>query len=210
MTSVWGPLGWLTLHSVATSYPETPTEAERRLMESWLDMFRDTITCAYCRGHFAELLAKYRSLFPNMLYSRQEFVVFSFRAHNAVNARLMKPIYGSLDECLVTLRKATESRPARDYRVSYLAHILRYWRSYQDITGISAVKKVFELNRIEADYIAPRDTKFEVSLRQDVVVLPSSAFTQSGETPTGLRLNPRGMPDGGRIRLGAGGFRLQR
>jgi len=210
MTAVWGPLGWLTLHSVATSYPETPTEAERLLMESWLNMFRDTITCAYCRGHFTDLLAKYRSLFPNMLYSRQEFAIFSFRAHNDVNTRLLKPVYGSLDECLATLRKATESRPARDYRVSYLNHILRNWKSIQDITGITAVKKVLEMSRIETDYIARRDTKFDVTLTPDIVVLPSAALTHSSEVSTGPRLNPRLMAGAGRFRMTAGGFRLQR
>jgi len=179
-------------------------------MESWLNMFRDTITCAYCRDHFTQLLARYRSLFPNMLYSRQEFAMFSFRAHNAVNARLMRPIYGSVDECLATLRKATEARSARDYRVAYLNHILRNWKSIQDIMGITAVKKVLEMSRIETDYIASRDTKFDVTLRSDIVVIPSSSLTHSTEASTAPRLNPRDIPAGGRFRITAGGFRLQR
>lgn len=179
-------------------------------MEAWLNMFRDTITCAYCRGHFTELLAMYRNLFPNMLYSRQDFAIFTFRAHNAVNARLLKPIYGSVDECLTTLRKATETRSARDYRVSYLDHIMRNWRAFQDISGIAAVKKILEMRRIEQDYIAARDTKFEVTLTPDVVVLPSTALSHSAEPRTGPRLNPRMMNEGGRLRITAGGFRLQR
>ena len=210
MTAIWGPLGWLTLHSVATSYPETPTESERALMQSWLDMFRDTITCAYCRGHFTELLAKYRRLFPNMLYSRQEFAIFTFRAHNAVNARLVKPIYGSVEECLATLRKATESRPARDYRVAYLNHIMQNWRTYQDITGIAAVRKILEMRRIETEYVASRDTKFDVSLTSDAVVLPSSAFTESTEQRVGPQFNPRLIGGAGGLRMTAGGFRLRR
>lgn len=179
-------------------------------MDAWLNMFRDTITCVHCRGHFTDLLAKYRSLFPNMLYSRQEFALFSFRAHNAVNARLLKPIYGSVDDCLATLRKTTEARSARDYRVSYLTHIMRNWRAYQDITGIAAVKKILEMQRIEASYIASRDTNFNVTLRPDVVVLPSTAFTQTTEQQVGPRLNPRFMDGGGRFRITPTGFRLQR
>ena len=36
-------MGWMTLHSVATCYPESPTQSEKDLMASWLDMFRDTM-----------------------------------------------------------------------------------------------------------------------------------------------------------------------
>jgi hypothetical protein len=36
MTAVWGPLGWMTLHSVSTMYPEQPTQAEKTLMTTWL------------------------------------------------------------------------------------------------------------------------------------------------------------------------------
>ena len=100
MTAVWGPLGWMTLHSVATCYPETPTQTERELMYSWLDMFRDTITCPHCREHFSAMLQTYRATFPGMLNSRQDFALFTFRAHNAVNRRLRKPIQATLEDCI--------------------------------------------------------------------------------------------------------------
>ena len=209
MTAVWGPLGWLTLHSVATSYSETPTESERALMDSWLNMFRDTITCASCRAHFTELLAKYRALFPNMLYSRQEFAMFSFRAHNAVNARLMKPIYGTLDECLSTLRKATEHRPARDYRISYINHIRQNWSAYRDVSGIAAVRKILEMRKVETDYVGPRDTKFQMTLIPDLVVLPTNSLSKVPEATGRPRMNPRVVTGGG-FRLTSTGFRLQR
>lgn len=210
MTSVWGPLGWITLHSVATSYPERPNDAEQALMYSWLDKFRDTITCAYCRGHFTELLGRYRTLFPNMLSSRQEFAVFTFRAHNAVNARLLKPVYSSIEECMDTLRKATEQRPARDYRVSYINHIMRNWRGIQDISGISAVKKILELQRIETEYVGPRDTNFKVTLTPDVVVLPPGGLSAAPEPGTRPRFNPQMAPAQPRFRITAGGIRIQR
>lgn len=210
MTTVWGPLGWITLHSVATSYPDRPTDAEQTLMYSWLDKFRDTITCSYCRGHFTELLGRYRTLFPNMLSSRQEFAVFTFRAHNAVNARLLKPVYSSIDECMSTLRKATEHTSARDFRVSYINHIMRNWRSFQDISGISAVKKILEMQKVEMEYIASRDTKFQVALTPDVVILPSGALTAAPEPGTRPRFNPQLAPAQPRFRITGGGIRIQR
>jgi hypothetical protein len=150
-------------------------------MTSWLDMFRDTITCPSCKGHFTDLLANYRAQFPNMLQSRHEFVVFTFRAHNAVNKRLNKPVYSSVDECLTTLRNVVKSRSARDYRVSYINHITRHWRTLQDVTGIVALRKIREMKRIEEEYVSLRDTNFTSDIRPDIVVLPQSMIERNTE-----------------------------
>lgn len=181
MTAIWGPLGWMTLHSTAFAYPENPTSSERELVATWLDMFRDTITCPSCKGHFTTLLANYRVQFPNMLQNRQEFVIFTFRAHNAVNKRINKPVYSSVEECVTTLRNNVKSRPAKDYRISYINHITRHWRVFQDVTGIVALKKINEMKRIETEYISIRDTNFTVSIRPDIVVLPQSVMEKTTE-----------------------------
>ena len=207
MTAIWGPLGWMTLHSVATSYPDTPTAGEQTLMSTWLDMFRDTITCPSCREHFTTMLANYRQMFPNMLSSRQTFAVFTFRAHNAVNRRLNKPVHGDLEACMTVLQTNVKARPARDYRVSYINHITRHWRTFQDASGVAALRKISEMKKIEIEYIAPRDTNFVVTLQPDVVILPSDAlekrgtqeaprrmlFNQNFTGPVGFRIGPRGI-----------------
>jgi len=208
MTAVWGPLGWMTLHSVATTYPERPTAGERDLMNMWLDMFRDTITCPSCQGHFSSMLASYRQSFPNMLASRQNFAMFSFRAHNAVNRRLQKPVHGDLDACMNQLKNNVKNRSARDYRLSYLNHITRHWSVYRDITGIAALRKIGEMNKIENEYISRRDANFEVTLAADVVVLPQDVMdrTSPREAPSRPVIRP---PVQG-FRLTAGGIRIRR
>lgn len=172
MTSIWGPLGWMTLHSVSTSYPENPTPTEKQLVNSWLDMFKDTITCPHCKEHFGIMLYKYRTRFTGFLNSRQEFAMFVFRAHNAVNARLHKPVYSTLAECMEVLKTNTKTRTPADYRMSYVNHITRYWRTIQDISGIVALKKVNEMRKIEMEYFSRIDTKFDVELKDDLVVIP--------------------------------------
>lgn len=162
----------MTLHSVSTSYSENPTPSEKQLMYSWLELFRDTITCPHCKEHFGTMLQNYRARFPRMLDSRQEFAMFAFRAHNAVNARLHKPVYSTLAECMEVLHTNTKTRSASEYRVAYLNHITRYWRTLQDISGIVALKKVAEMKKIEADYFAPKDTRFAVELSDQGVVIP--------------------------------------
>lgn len=172
MTAIWGPLGWMTLHSVASVYPEQPTQAEKQLMSVWLELFRDTITCHHCRSHFTEMYDLYRQKFPGMLSSRQEFMAFSFRAHNAVNRRLGKPIYNSVAECMETLRNNVKTRSAREYRTAYINHIRRYWRTMTDVAGMVAVKKINQMSQIETDYFLSRDTNFEVDVEETLVVLP--------------------------------------
>ena len=172
MTAVWGPLGWMTLHSVSTLYPENPTPSEKALLSSWLDMFRDTITCTHCKSHFTVMLQNYRMRFPNMLASRQDFAMFVFRAHNAVNARLSKPVYASLDECMAQLKNNIKTRSAKEYRDAYLTHIRKYWGGLQDLSGIVSVKKILEMRKIEVDYFTSRDTNFEVTLNPDAVTIP--------------------------------------
>jgi len=181
MTAVWGPLGWLTLHSVAGVYPDTPTNAEKQLMSAWLDAFRDTITCHYCRSHFTEMYANYRQKFPGMFSSRQEFVAFTFRAHNAVNRRLNKPIYNSVAECMSTLRNAVQGRQGREYRTAYINHIRRYWSTLQDVSGIVALKKISQLSQIEADYILPRDNNLNFEIQETLVVVPRGVLEQVDE-----------------------------
>lgn len=194
MTAVWGPLGWMTLHSVSTMYPENPTPSEKVLMTSWLELFRDTITCVHCKGHFTTMLQNYRMRFPGMLNSRQEFAMFAFRAHNAVNARLSKPVYGTLEECMARLKNNILSRSPAEYRDAYLTHIRKYWSSLQDISGIVAVKKVNEMRKIETEYLGPRDNKFEVTLKPDQVTIPrnwveANTYGQPQETQT-VRFKP--------------------
>jgi hypothetical protein len=88
---------------------------------------------------------------------------------------------------------------------------MRYWSTIQDTQGITALKKVLEMKKIEIDYFGPRDTKFEVSLVDEGVVIPRAWIEhQPGgyqpETPCpSLRMTDTSRAGfrmvGGRIRL---------
>lgn len=136
--------------------------------------------------------------------------MFVFRAHNAVNARLHKPVYSTLAECMQVLRNNTKTRSAADYRISYINHIMKYWRTIQDIAGIVALKKVTEMKKIEIDYFAPRDTKFDIQLLDDTVTIPRSwveNYVEPVSTSPALSLPPNSNIRagfkivGGRMRL---------
>lgn len=204
MTSIWGPLGWMTLHSVASCYPNTPIQSETTLMQTWLDMFQTTITCPSCREHFGIALASYRRQYPKMLSSREEFLVATFRLHNAVNRRLNKPIHASVAACFEQLRNNVKSRSARDYRIAYINHIQRFWRTMQDVSGITALKKINEMRKIEYDYLQRHENNFEIDIPENIVVLLSHSLDAQTETPSPIRIDTRTLP-----RIGFSGGRFQ-
>jgi hypothetical protein len=205
MTSVWGPLGWMTLHSAASLYPDTPTEAEMLLMTKWLDNFKNTITCPSCQGHFAELLTNYRAQFPNMMYSRRNFMLFTLRAHNAVNRRINKPVYPTVQACFDLLRKNVQYNKSNTFRITYINHIMRYWRTYQDASGIAALKRVQEMQRIEIEYMAPRSNEFEIMIPEDTVMIQ---FNSEGAIETQRPVMRSALAP--RMVMTATGFRLRR
>lgn len=192
----------MTLHSVASLYPDAPTEPERLLMVRWLDLFRDTITCPSCQGHFSELLASYRLQYPNMLYTRRDFLLFTFRAHNSVNRRIGKPVYTSVQACLERLRENVKFNNARSFRVTYTNHITRHWRSFQDASGLSAMKKIHEIKKIEIEYMTSRSNEFEVGIPEDTV------FFQAD--PQAVPRPPIIVQSGPRLVMTATGFRTRR
>jgi hypothetical protein len=194
----------MTLHSVASCYPDTPLQSEKALMQTWLDMFQSTITCPSCREHFGTALGSYRRQYPYMLSSREEFLVCTFRLHNAVNRRLNKPIHSTVAACFEQLRNNVRSRTARDYRIAYINHIQRFWRTMQDVTGITALKKINEMRKIEYEYLQKHENNFERDIPENTVVLLNHSLDAQTETPSPVRMDTRVIP-----RIGFSGGRFQ-
>jgi hypothetical protein len=204
MTSIWGPLGWMTLHSVASCYPDIPVQSEKALMQTWLDMFQSTITCPSCREHFGIALGSYRRQYPQMLSSREEFLLATFRLHNAVNRRINKPIHSTVAACFEQLRNNVKLRSAREYRIAYINHIQRFWRTLQDVTGITALKKINEMRKIEYEYFQKHENNFEIEIPENTVVLLSNALDAQIEAASPVRMDTRILP-----RIGFAGGRFQ-
>ena len=198
----------MTLHSVASCYPDAPTQSEITLTQTWLDMFQTTITGPSFKEPFGIALAGYRRSYPQMLTSRREFLLFTFRVHNAVNRRLNKPIHSTVAACFETLRNNVKTRPAKDYRAAYLNHIRRFWRTMQDASGFTALKRINEMSKIESEYTRKRENNFEADISEDVVVLPGQLFEPvDSEPPAPIRIDTRMAP---RMGLSGGRFQIKR
>jgi hypothetical protein len=197
----------MTLHSVASCYPNTPLPSEKTLMQTWLDMFQSTITCPSCREHFGTALGSYRRIYPQMLSSREEFLLATFRLHNSVNRRLNKPIHSSVAACFEQLRNNMKTRTARDYRIAYINHIQRFWRTMQDASGMAALRKINEMRKIENEYLQRHENNFEIIISENIVVLLNHSLDDQTETPSPVRIDTRSIPQ---IGFNGGRFQLRR
>lgn len=160
-TKFWGPLGWMTLHSISAIYPENPTLEERMILEKFVESFRECITCSHCKSHFTGMLNMYKRSHPEWTSSRYHFFLFVCRAHNTVNKRLDKPILQSLNDCIETLKNATKVTTPAQYRNAYINYLVSNWSREFTGDGAIALGAVRQMKRINDEYFTPRDKGYD-------------------------------------------------
>jgi len=207
MTSVWGPLGWMTLHSISSIYPDNPSDDDKQIAKKFLSAFEETISCPSCKGHFSALVNTYRSRNPNWLDSRYDFFLFVCRAHNTVNSRLDKPRPKTLTESLQLFKNNTVHTSASGFRQKYIQYLTQNWS--RELTGdhMMMMARVRELKKINDEYWNLRDE----NLNSFSILADSDVLTVVPEDPR--RTNVGGnvpnfavMPN---IKIGFQGGKLQ-
>jgi hypothetical protein len=88
-----GRAGWTLIHAIAANYPEVPTPEARLQARQFIQSFAALYPCPTCREHFETYVRNH----PPLVDSREDFVKWSCRAHNAVNLRLGKPTISCTD-----------------------------------------------------------------------------------------------------------------
>jgi len=170
MTSYWGPLGWMTLHSASMLYPEYPVESEKLLMEQFVSLFADTISCFTCKTHFITMKKKYVAWNPGYLNSKREFMLFVFRAHNSVNKKLDKPILKTVKDCITTLKNANAYSSLESIRNVYLTYLQNNWNKELTADGYGIRKKIQELFRINNEYLNKRSIDWDYTFEDNVLL----------------------------------------
>lgn len=170
-TKIWGPLGWMTLHSISAIYPETPTQADKLIIEEFMSCFRETISCPYCKSHFTNMFNRYKSTNPEWNSSRSNLFLFICRAHNTVNRRLDKPIYKTIDQCIETLKNATKSTSPTQFRKAYLDYLTKNWTRQTDAEGFMMMGFVRKMIKINEEYFNIRDIGYDTLQIKDGNVL---------------------------------------
>ncbi len=81
-----GRSSWTLLHSIAASYPSSPTPTERNQVRQFMSLFSKLYPCWVCAEDFQDFMAKNKV----RTESRDEFGQWMCEAHNDVNRKLGK------------------------------------------------------------------------------------------------------------------------
>jgi len=173
MTSFWGPLGWMNLHSISCIYPESPTNEDKQILAKYLALFEDTITCPKCQSHFSSMVATYKKMYPNWLNTRYDFFLFVCRAHNTVNRRLDKPILNTAYDCLKTFQSNVKLTHSKQYRQSYLTYLTKNWSKEHSGESLMRLGFTREMKKIHEQYWDQREVDVNT-----VVFLADTDVTQ--------------------------------
>jgi hypothetical protein len=91
---IWGPLMWDMLHSIASTYPQTPSMLDKKRYYTFVVSLAHVLPCPSCRNHFRKTLLGYNFDIAH-LESRDKLMRLIFDLHNIVNERLKKPDYST-------------------------------------------------------------------------------------------------------------------
>jgi len=202
MTSRWGPLGWITLHSISANYPEHPSDADKMILKKFIELFAETISCPSCKSHFGIMYHTYITRNPSWWNSRANVFLFVCRAHNTVNRRLDKPIIPSVMSSIDTLLMLTRVTPPKEYRKQYLMYLQRNWAS-PDAEGFMMSRAVREMIKINSEYWDPRETNFAIQIPEnDILEAIIPTRSQTGGVLPGLKSDGSPVQVGFSLRSG--------
>ena len=88
-TRVWGPGGWLFLHSIAQNYPWEPDTQKK---EEYLQFFRlvgNVLPCRYCRESYQDFIKQSGTeLNFSVMKDRKTLTTWLYNIHNKINKKL--------------------------------------------------------------------------------------------------------------------------
>jgi hypothetical protein len=88
-TRVWGPAGWLFLHSIAQNYPWNPTPDQKKEYYEFFRLVGKVLPCRYCRESYQEFIKEDGTcLDMSVMASRKTLTYWLFKIHDRINKKL--------------------------------------------------------------------------------------------------------------------------
>jgi len=208
MTALWGPLGWMTLHSISLNYPDSPSEGDKVIVKQYINSFADCISCPSCKSHFIGMFTSYIRQTPSWSNSRADLFLFIARAHNTVNRRLDKPILRSVADCLEAIKTNSANTSLREFRQKYISYLARNWSQYQNADGRFMMTSVRSMEKINSEYWNLREFVDTNIPEGDVLqFIEDRSIVRNGipgfpSIQRGTQINVGFKISGGRLRLG--------
>jgi len=187
MTAIWGPMGWMTLHSISVCYPDNPTSYDVEILNQFMEAFRGSITCPHCKDDFDSMFLKYKSNHPEWNMSKYHLFLAIIRIHNTVNRKLNKPSPKSVAESLQFLKNATTYTTQQEFRQRYIEHVIRNWSSFQ-FTGSAAVmalQSAQKMQKINSEYWNLREGSYDIEFPESEIFFDTIHYAAGMIRPTG-------------------------
>ena len=150
-------MGWMTLHSIAASYPEEPTASDKAILNEYMSAFAFTIPCHLCNSHFNKLFPEYKTNVPTWANSKQDLFVAICRMHNVVNARLDKPKAFTVAQSIEWLKNATSYTSQTDFKKKYLEYLTGQFK-----TRLPYNTTIAKMRKITEEYWNPREISYSL------------------------------------------------
>ena len=87
---IWGSHLWYILHIISFTYPNNPSEFDKRSYHDFYTSIKDVLPCEICKKHYKQHLATY-PITPH-LDSKENLIKWVIQIHNFANMSLNKPI----------------------------------------------------------------------------------------------------------------------
>jgi hypothetical protein len=91
-----GPVVWWTLHTVASNFPENPTEDHRKEMVKLFESLWVALICGFCSTHW-KIYTIENPVYP-ATESREKLEEYVYKAHKSVNDRKGRPTLETLEQ----------------------------------------------------------------------------------------------------------------
>ena len=100
--NVWGPSGWLFLHSITLNYPKNPTEFDKKSYKDFFYNIKNILPCQVCKKNYS----KHMNELPidHFLSNKNSLVEWLIKIHNKANKDNDKKIYSN-EEILKYFKK---------------------------------------------------------------------------------------------------------
>ena len=113
-TTVWGPAGWIFLHSITFNYPEVIDENDadhcerRKYTKQLFENLQYTLPCRYCRESFKIFLSELP--IDEHLSCRKDITKWLYHIHNKVNAKLRKQEMEAVENKFIELETKVKNK----------------------------------------------------------------------------------------------------
>ena len=88
-TRVWGPAGWLFLHSIAQNFPWKPSVQQQSDYYNFFKLTGNVLPCRYCRESYQKFITEGKTkLTLDTMKSRESVFTWLYNIHKRVNKKL--------------------------------------------------------------------------------------------------------------------------